>query len=481
MVGVASEPPIPWLVHQALRVLEMPVCVFEWRYGSEEMRRLLSLVSWMRRLLDVEVALVDALEELGLAPKGVSERVRRAAASITVEDWLEMEKRRGHDIAALAELLGARAGGEAARYVHLGFTSYDVVDTAWALILRDALRILKKRIARVIRILSELARSNIDVPVIGRTHGQHASPVTLGFKLANYVYELARRLEALCETEKRVIKAKLGGSVGTLAFWTLLWGEETALKLRDAIARRLGLEPHVITTQVAPREGFAELAAQLTALAGVLERFALEVRELSRPEIGEWLEAPHGRVGSSAMPHKANPVVAERVCGLAKVARGLMLTPFENIALWHERDLTNSSSERVWIPHMLLTIDQMLLDVLEILEKRLVFNYEAMRRNIGLTRGHALSEAVVALLVSKGLARHEAHRLVMEVSRRAGEQGASLIEALASDPRVSRLVTREELEKIVRPEAFLGAYRRLVEDAIAYGESVVEKCGVVNP
>ncbi len=455
----------------------MPVCVYEWRYGSEEMRSILSLESWMRHLLRVEVALVESLVELGLAPREAADSVRRAAASVTVEEWLEAEKRRGHDIAALAELLGERAGAEAARYVHLGFTSYDVVDTAWALVLREALSLLKRRVSRVISILSRLARENMDVPVIGRTHGQHASPVTLGFKLANYVYELARRLEALCETEKRVVRAKIGGSVGTLAFWTLLWGEELALKLRERVAKKLGLEPHVITTQVAPRDGFAELAAQLAALAGVLERFALEVRELSRPEIGEWLEAPLGRIGSSAMPHKANPVVAERVCGLAKVARGLVVTAYENIALWHERDLTNSSSERVWIPHMLLTIDQMLLDILEILEKRLVFNYDAMRRNLELTRGHALSEAVVALLVSKGMARHEAHRIVMEVSRRAYERGRPLLDALLEDKRVAGLVSREELERVLRPEAFLGAYRRLAEEALRYGESVVQKCG----
>ena len=454
----------------------MPVCVFEWRYGSEEMRRLLSLESWMRTLLRVEVAVVEAMEELGLAPRGVAERVREAASSITVEEWLEAEKRRGHDIAALAELLGEKAGGEAARYVHLGLTSYDVVDTAWALVLREALSIIKGRVRRLAERLAELALRYRDVPVIGRTHGQHASPVTLGFKLANYLYELARRYQALCDAEKRVVKAKIGGSVGTLAFWALLWGEERALQLRDRVAEKLGLEPHTITTQVAPREGFAELACQLAALAGVLEKLALEVRELSRPEIGEWFEAPLGRVGSSAMPHKANPVVSERICGLARVARGLAIPALENIALWHERDLTNSSAERVWIPHMLLTIDQMLLDALEVLEKRLVFNIDAMRRNVELTRGHALSEAVVALLVSKGVARHEAHRIVMEASRRGWTRGKSLLEALLEDKRVAGLVTREELEEVLRPEGFLGVAPRLVEEAVKKARELLGSC-----
>ncbi len=457
----------------------MPVCVFEWRYGSPEMRRLFELESWMRRLLEVEVAVVEAMEELGLAPRGVASTVRRAAGEISVGEWRERERQRGHDIAALAELLGEKAGGEAARYVHLGLTSYDVVDTAWALVLRDALTLLLGKVKHVIDKLSRLALEYRDVPVPGRTHGQHASPVTLGFKLANYVYELARRYQAICETAGRVIRAKIGGSVGTLAFWTLLWGAEKALALRDRVAEKLGLKPHTITTQVAPREGFAELACQLATLAGVLERFALEVRELSRPEIGEWLEAPLGRVGSSAMPHKANPVVSERICGLARVARGLTTPALENIALWHERDLTNSSSERVWIPHMMLTLDQMLEDMLELLDKRLRFNLEAARRNLQLTKGHALSEAVVALLVSKGMARHEAHRLVMEISRSAVEKGVSLLDALASDERVSRLVSREELERVLRPEAFIGVAPLLVDEAVREAKRVVEKgCGL---
>ncbi|AEM38736.1 adenylosuccinate lyase [Pyrolobus fumarii 1A] len=452
------------------------MCVFEWRYGSKEMRDLLSLESWMRHLLRVEVAVVEAMEELGLAPGGIAAKVRDAAESITVKEWLEAEKKRGHDIAALAELLGEKAGGEAARYVHLGLTSYDVVDTAWAIIIREAVRIVKARVKHIIKILSKLAKEYVDVPVVGRTHGQHASPVTLGFKLANYVYELARRYEALCDVEKRVVKAKIGGSVGTLAFWTLLWGVEKALALRKKVAEKLGLEPHVITTQVAPREALAELACQLASLAGVLERFALEVRELSRPEIGEWVEAPLGRVGSSAMPHKANPVVSERICGLSRITRGLVVPALENIALWHERDLTNSSAERVWIPHMLLTIDQMLVDTIELLEKRLRFNLDAMKRNLELTRGHALSEAVVALLVSKGMARHEAHRLVMSVSREAYERGEPLVEALLRNPVVARLVTRDELEKVLRPEGFVGAYRALVEEALSYAEKTISKC-----
>ncbi len=454
----------------------MPLCVFEWRYGSREMRRLFELEEWMKRLLSVEVAVVEAIEEEGLAPRGVSERVREAAARITLEEWLEREKLRGHDIAALAELLGEKAGGEAARFVHIGLTSYDVVDTAWALILRDALSMIKSKLKRVIERLAEYADRYKSVVCIGRTHGQHASPVTLGFKLANYLYELARRYEALCETEKRVVKAKIGGSVGTLAFWSLLWGVETALRLRERVARKLGLEPHVVTTQVAPRDGFAELACQLASLAGVLERFALEVRELARPEIGEWIEAPHGRVGSSAMPHKANPVVSERICGLSRVARGFTIPALENIALWHERDLTNSSSERVWIPHLMLTIDQMLEDMIELLEKRLVFDTERMQLNTMLTKGHALSEAVVALLVSKGIPRHEAHRIVMEASRRGYAQGKSLVDSLLEDEKIRRLLDKRELERVLKPEKFVGAAERLVENSIEFARRIINEC-----
>ena len=355
------------------------VCVFEWRYGSEEMRKLFRVESIVKRYIDVELAIMKGLEEAGLAPKGCSEKIRECVYSISPSEIYSREAILGHDIAALTYIAGERCG-ECGKYFHLGATSYDIVDTAWALIIRDALAIVKKRLWRVIEKLIELSIKYRDTLMAGRTHGQHALPITLGFKFANYVYEFSRSLERLCELEKRVVRSKISGAVGTMA----AWGSK-GIVVESVASKELGLEPHAISTQVAPRDGFAELVSALAILASQLDRFALEVRELSRTEIGEVYESLK-RVGSSTMPQKRNPVTAERISGLAKVVRAYVVTALENIPLMHERDLTNSSSERFLIPHVFLAIDQMLLDMEKLLNI-LHIDEEAMRRNLEKTRG----------------------------------------------------------------------------------------------
>ena len=448
-----------------------PVCVFEWRYGSGEMRRLLSRDSLVEAMKRVEVALAEALEEAGVAPRGVAEAVRRAAETVTAEEVYRLEREKtGHDVAALVELLAERAGGEAARWVHYGATSNDIVDTAWALVLRDALGLLRARLAEVIRRLSGLARETRGVVMPGRTHGQHALPITLGFKLANYVYELSRSMERLCGAEERLLRAKIGGAVGTMAAWG-----DRAFEVRRLVAEKLGLRPHPVTTQVAPRDGHAELAAALAILASQLDRLATEVRELARPEIMELWEDRGEAIGSSAMPQKANPVTAERISGLARAARGLALGFLENIVLWHERDLSNSSFERLAVPHLILTLDQMLLDTLRLLE-RLRYSPENMRRNLELTRNTVVTEKLLNMLIEAGLPRPEAYRLARRAARKALEEGKALGEAAAEVPEIARLIPRERLLEELRPERYTGQAERLVEEALAYAENVLERC-----
>jgi len=374
-----------------------------------------------------------------------------------------MEAVTGHDIASLAFILGERCG-ECGRYVHLGATSYDVVDTAWALIIRDALAVVRGKLKTVIDKLSGLALEYRDVIMVGRTHGQHALPITVGFKFANYVYELSRSFERLCELERRVVRSKVSGAVGTMAGWL-----GKGLVVEEAASRYLGLEPHAVTTQVAPRDGFAELVLTLAILASQLDRFALEVRELSRTEIGEMYESEL-RVGSSAMPHKRNPVIAERISGLAKLARSFAVAALENVPLIHERDLTNSSSERVLVPHAFLVIDQMLEDMSGLL-KVLHIDREAMRRNLELTRGAIMAESVVVRLVQKGLPRHEAHRLLMQITRSMGP-GASLEEELAKHELLSKYLSPEEVGEALDPAKYLGNYSELIERALSYWRRV---------
>ncbi len=443
------------------------MCPLEYRYGSAEMRKLFSRENLVARMVDVELALLRGLASAGLAP-GECGSVGSVAVGLDTLD--EAEARIGHEVAALAEVLAEKLG-ECGKYVHLGATSNDIIDTAWALVLRDALGIIGGRLRSLIAALRRLAEKHMDTLMVGRTHGQHALPITLGFKAANYVYEFSRSLERLCETRHRVVLGKMSGAVGTMA----AWGSAGLLVEAEALSS-LGLEPHPISTQVAPRDGYAELAAVLAILASQLDKLAVEVRELSRPEIGELAEpGSRRRVGSSTMPHKSNPVLSERVSGLARVVRGLAAAGFENIVLWHERDLSNSSAERMLLPHLFMLVDQMLIDATRVVEG-LEVRVEAMRRNLELGGGAALSEAVMVKLVGKSVPRHEAHRLLRRLALRAEAEGKSFAELVRGNPEVASLLG-DELDEILEPSNYLGMYRELVARAFKYADMVAEKCG----
>ncbi|MCD6324611.1 MAG: adenylosuccinate lyase [Desulfurococcales archaeon] len=442
------------------------VCPFNYRYGSENMREVFSRDSMLRRYVQVEAAAMRGLEAAGLAPKGCWEEVLRCGSELRPEDVDEVEARLGHEMASLATLLGERCG-ECGKYVHLGLTSNDVIDTAWALAFRDALRIILKRLEGVIEFLASLAVKHSRTVMVGRTHGVHAIPLTFGFKLANYVYELSRSYERLCEACGRVVKCNISGAVGTMA----AWGGK-GLTVRDVAAEALRLEPHPITTQIAPRDGFAELLADLAILASQLDRLALEVRELSRDEVGEAFIAS-GEVGSSTMPHKRNPTLAERVSGLAKVARSFIIAGLENIPLMHERDLTNSSSERVVIPHAFLTVDQALIDAEAIL-KHLVVDEEAMRRNLSITKGAVMSECVMVKLVLKaGMPRHEAHAALRKLRDECIARGEDFLEAVR---KAYGDLLGEELGECLNPENYLGSAESLIHAALKHWEGVKGRC-----
>ena len=444
------------------------ICPFTYRYGSDEMRKILERSNVLKKFVEVEAALMKALETIGIAPKGCYEKVLDTMSKIKPEDVDELEKIIGHDIASLAILI-AKHCGECSKYVHLGATSYDIVDTAWALILRDALGIIKSRLREIIEKLIELTIKHQDTLTIGRTHGQHALPITFGFKLANYVYELSRSYERLCDLEKRLLRCKMSGAVGTMAAWS-----DKGLHVESIVSQLLQLEPHVVTTQVAPRDGFAELVSALAILASQMDRLALEVRELSRPEIAE-LKVAYAKVGSSTMPHKKNPVIAERISGLAKVARALVTVALENIPLMHERDLTNSSSERFLIPHALLVIDQVLIDTYRMLEM-LKINEEAMKKNLELSSGAIASECLMVKLVLKaGIPRHEAHMLLADLTNKA-LNGEKSFREVVFESNIASLLAREDIEECFNLRNYLGSYKQLISRAIDYARNVMGRC-----
>ncbi|HIH90518.1 TPA: adenylosuccinate lyase [Desulfurococcaceae archaeon] len=429
------------------------------------MRKIMSQEERLKKMALVEYALLKALKEVGEVPEEVDpEEVLRAAEEVTVEEVEELERELGHDVMAFLEALRRRTK-TAGKYLHLGATSYDVVDTAWALIIRDALAKVYKDLKEIIKKFLEISEEYADLPMVGRTHGQWAVPITLGFKFANYAYELARSYERLKEAERRVVRLKMSGAVGTMA----AWGEK-AFEVERLVSEELKLPPHPITTQVAPRDGFAELLADLAILSSVLDRFALEVRELSRPEIRELVEGVRrGQVGSSTMPHKANPVTSEKISGLAKVMRSLVLGELENVPLWHERDLTNSASERVLIPHAFLTVDEQLKSTKSLLNK-LIINEEAIRKHLEEAGCEVLAERVMIYLTKeKGLARNDAHKVVMDAIRVHG----SLRRALEEGHELSKYLTSEELEALCDPSSYLGKARELIARTAKYVEEVV--------
>lgn len=371
---------------------------FDWRYGGEEVRRLFTPQSFIETYLEVERALVCVLEELGVAERGCCDAV--AAVKISPEEVYQMEKETGHDILSLVFLLEKKSG---CRYVHYGATSNDVIDTAWALLIRRALGEVKRKAVEAGRLLAELAERYRGLEMVGRTHGQWAEPITLGFKFANYYYELHLACRFLKLAEEH-IRAKIGGAVGTMA----AWGRH---EVREKVAQRLGVPYHPISTQVAPRESFAALAAALALVASVFERLAVEVRELSRPEIGEVVERGGG---SSAMPHKANPTASERVVSLARYVRALTHVAFENVALWHERDLTNSANERVWIPEAFLALDEIISSAVKVL-KGLHIDVDKIRENFQKASPYMFTEFHMNKMVRGGLSRAEAYVKAREV------------------------------------------------------------------
>jgi adenylosuccinate lyase len=448
----------------------MPVCpVDTGRYGSVEMRRIFDEENRLQKMLEVEAALAEALAEVGEIPREAASTIRSKAVSsiVTVDKVKEREKITKHDIAAMVGVLSEECG-EYGEYVHWGATSNDITDTALALQLKEALNIISGKLASIIETLCEMANKYEDLVMPGRTHGQHAIPITLGFKFAVYAAELARNYERMLQLSKRVLKGKMSGAVGTMA----ALGEK-ALLIEDKTMSKLGLEPVEIATQVVCRDRFAELVLWTALLGSSLERIAVEVRNLQRTEIMEVAEGfGEQQRGSSTMPQKQNPVDSEKVSGLAKLLRGMVIPALENISLWHERDLSNSSNERFTIPLSMIIIDEMLTTMENVLRNLRVYP-ENMMKNLDLTKGRIMSEAVMMRLARKGMGRKKAYETVRRLSRKAFADNKSFLEVLEEDPEVAKYLGREELIELMNPKNYLGKYRELIARATSYAMSKI--------
>jgi adenylosuccinate lyase len=398
------------------------------RYSRPAMQRIWSDESRLARWLEVELAALDGWAEVGAVPREAAEAIRQRAVPPSPERVAEIEEVTQHDVAAFVDAVAGDLGADG-RWLHYGLTSSDVLDTALALQVREAGRLILEGIERALEAVARRAEEHRDTAMVGRTHGVHAEPITFGAKLAGWAFELERNRERVARALEGMRVGKLAGAVGTYA-----GGDPDVERIA---CERLGLVPESAATQVVPRDRHAELLSTLALCASSLERFATEIRHLARTEVGE-VQEPFGRgqKGSSAMPHKRNPVVAERICGLARIVRAAALVGFENVPLWHERDISHSSAERVVLPDAFLALDYM-LDRFAWLVEGLIVDAERMRSNLEASHGLVFSQRVLTALVAGGLARDEAYRLVQRHAMRAWEEGFDFRGLVESDPEIA--------------------------------------------
>lgn len=442
----------------------MLTCPLDYRYGREEMKSIFSKENKTQRLLDVEAALAQAHAEVGNIPEESAETISENATTDNVE-WKEVERvekeETKHDIMALVKVL-SRYCGEAQKYIHLGATSNDIIDTGMALQLREAVGVIREDLKDLSRVLSERAKEHSDTVMIGRTHGQHAVPMTFGLKMAVFKSEVDRHIERLDEVEERIAVGKMSGAVGTGA----AFGGHSK-KIEELVMEYLGLGIERASGQIVGRDRYAELVALCANISASLQKFATEVRNLQRPEIMESAEAfdIEKQVGSSTMAHKKNPITAENICGLAKTIRGFVTPTYDNMILWHERDLTNSSSERFTLPHTLILLDDILVKTEELFKNLEVFP-ENMRKNLEMSDGLVMAEAVMMHLVEKGMNRQEAHEIIREASMEARAGDKKLKKVLLSKDEILDVTTEEELDEVFKPESYLGRTEQIIDDIV---------------
>jgi len=429
------------------------------RYSRPRMKKIWSDKNKFDKWLEVEIAVCEAWTELGEIPREAMTKIRKA--NYNPDHIAEFLKVTHHDVTAFLKSV-AESLGEESRFIHLGLTSSDVMDTALSLQLRDAANILSQDISELIAVLQNKALEHKHTMMMGRTHGIHAEPTTFGLKLALWVEEMRRNAQRLEDAKRIISVGKISGAVGTYA--------TVSPEVEKIACQKLGLTPAPISSQIVQRDRHAQFIATLAITASSLEKFATEIRSLQRTEILE-VEEPFevGQTGSSAMPHKKNPELCERICGLARLMRGYVTTSLENIALWHERDISHSSAERITLPDSCLALDYM-LSLLILVIKDLKVYPENMRRNLELTQGLIFSQRVLLALIDKGLSREEAYEMVQRNAMEAWRQKKSFLSLLEADNRVTAHLTRSELESLFDYNYYL-----------KHVDSIFERLELVSP
>lgn len=447
----------------------MPICPLDYRYGRQAMKDIFSEQAKLQHYLDVEASLVETLSKFGKVPRDAAEEVRARASdgSVKLERVKEIESEIHHDVMAVVKALTEQCpiGG---KYVHMGATSYDIVDTATALQFKEAIGLLEDGLRTLANGLCDLAEKHKNTIMVGRTHGQHAIPITFGLKIAVFASEVERHYQRIQEAKKRILIGKLSGAVGTGA----ALGEK-ALEIQEEMMKTLGLRAEIPATQIVQRDRHIELLSILANIGSSVEKFATEVRNLQRSEINEVSEAfdTSKQVGSSTMAQKKNPITAENISGLARVLRAMLLPEWENAVQWHERDLANSSAERIVIPHAFIIADDILFKCTNIF-KNLNIMPDNMLRNLELSKGAIMAESVMIALSSAGMGRQEAHELVRRAAMDAALRGVHLRDGLVKIGVLNH-ISSAELDRALDPKSYTGKSETLVEMTVERVRSAV--------
>jgi adenylosuccinate lyase len=448
------------------------ICPLDYRYGREEMKAILSEENRLHMQLKVEAALALAHAKVGDFTLADARLIASACEpdKVSLERVKEFELETKHDVMAMVKAITEKAG-KAGKYVHLGATSNDIVDTATALQIRSALYLIEDDVDKLILTLGRLAKKYRKTIMVARTHGQFAIPTTFGFKIAGYMMELLRHKERLREVRRRAAIGKMSGAVGTGAAFGVNFKQ-----LQVEVMKQLGIGYEEAATQIVCRDRYAEVVGLLALICTSCERYATEIRNLQRSEVQEVAEAfdSEKQVGSSTMAQKKNPITSENVCGLARIARGFVYPALENMILWHERDLTNSSAERFIIPHVFVLTDDILTKTEEVFSN-LAVRPANMRRNIESSNGLIMAEAVMIALVDKGIGRQDAHAIVRKASLEAEKKGANLLDALLATKAIKGVMSEKELTKVMDPRNYVGMASKIVDEVVLLAERRIKE------
>lgn len=446
----------------------MAIHPIEFRYGTPEMKEIWESENKLQRMLDVESALAQAEGKLGIIPQEVADEIAAKANTdfVKLERVNEIEAQTKHDIGALVKGLGEVCENNAGEYVHFGATSNDVIDSSNSLLIRDSIEIIEDKLKTLTELLLKLAVENKDKVAIGRTHGQHALPITYGMKFGLWADELHRQYDRLEHARKNVCVAMMDGAVGT----TAALGED-GWDIHKTVAEILELPAASITNQVVQRDNHVEFIMVLANIASTLDKIALEIRNLQRTEImevGEYFD-PEKQMGSSTMPHKMNPITAERICGVARIIKSYVNAALDNNPLWHERDLTNSSCERIMLPESCILTDYILNLTIKLMSN-LVFYDENIERNLNLTNGLIMAERLMAELTRAGMGKQTAYGIVRANAIKANKEGKLLSDLILQDSEVQKYLTKEDVDEIMNPHTYIGSSQRIIEELLEKSE-----------